>query len=97
MAVRERAGPAFFPPKRAPPHPVLISVSDGEKGLWVGTIAHLASHARTSEATRVQARRRLGFAEKVRAQGLPGDYPTDIAYFTRFTTHELARFSLPSR
>ena len=40
--------------------------------------------------------RRLGFAEKVRAQGLPPDYPTDIAYFTRYTKHELARFSLPS-
>ncbi len=40
--------------------------------------------------------RRLGFAEKVRAQGLPADYPTDIAYFTRYTKHELARFSLPS-
>ena len=40
--------------------------------------------------------RRLGFSERVRAQGLPLDYPTDIAYFTRFTTHELARFSLPS-
>ena len=40
--------------------------------------------------------RRLGFAEKVRAEGLPPDYPTDIAYFTRYTKHELARFSLPS-
>ena len=40
--------------------------------------------------------RRLGFAEKVRAQGLPPDYPTDIAYFTRYSKHELARFSLPS-
>ena len=40
--------------------------------------------------------RRLGFADKVRAQGLPADYPTDIAYFTRYTDHELARFSLPS-
>ena len=40
--------------------------------------------------------RRLGFADEVRAQGLPPDYPTDIAYFTRYTEHELARFSLPS-
>ena len=28
--------------------------------------------------------------------GLPPDFPTDIAYFTRFARHELARFSLPS-
>jgi 2-polyprenyl-6-methoxyphenol hydroxylase-like FAD-dependent oxidoreductase len=40
--------------------------------------------------------RRLGFAEKVRALGLPPDYPTDIAYFTRYTKHELARIKLPS-
>ena len=40
--------------------------------------------------------RRLGFADEIRAEGLPADHPTDIAYFTRYTSHELARFSLPS-
>src|SRR5918997_188275 len=40
--------------------------------------------------------RRLGFADEVRALGLPPDYPTDIAYFTRFSAYELARFALPS-
>jgi 2-polyprenyl-6-methoxyphenol hydroxylase-like FAD-dependent oxidoreductase len=35
-------------------------------------------------------------AERIRSQGLPPDYPTDIGYFTRFTKHELARFSLPA-
>jgi 2-polyprenyl-6-methoxyphenol hydroxylase-like FAD-dependent oxidoreductase len=40
--------------------------------------------------------RRLGFADEVRALGLPPDFPTDVAYFTRFARHELARFSLPS-
>ena len=40
--------------------------------------------------------RRLGFADEVRALGMPRDFPTDIAYFTRFAGHELARFSLPS-
>ena len=40
--------------------------------------------------------RRLGFADEVRALGMPADFPTDIASFTRFATHELARFSLPS-
>jgi 2-polyprenyl-6-methoxyphenol hydroxylase-like FAD-dependent oxidoreductase len=59
------------------------------------------SPARFPAANATQARtmehyRRLGFAEKVRAEGLPPDYPTDIAYFTRYTKHELARFSLPS-
>jgi hypothetical protein len=40
--------------------------------------------------------RRLGFADEVRALGLPQDYPADIAYYTRFAKHELARFRLPS-
>ncbi len=35
--------------------------------------------------------RRLGFAADIRALGMTEDYPQDIAYFTRFTTHELAR------
>jgi 2-polyprenyl-6-methoxyphenol hydroxylase-like FAD-dependent oxidoreductase len=52
--------------------------------------------ANATQARTMEHYRRLGFAEKVRSQGLPQDYPTDIAYFTRFTKHELARFSLPS-
>jgi 2-polyprenyl-6-methoxyphenol hydroxylase-like FAD-dependent oxidoreductase len=40
--------------------------------------------------------RRLGFAHEVRALGLPADHPTDIAYFTRYARHELARISLPT-
>lgn len=41
--------------------------------------------------------RRLGFAAEVRALGLPQDYPQDIAYFTRYSKHELARVRWPSR
>lgn len=41
--------------------------------------------------------RRLGFATEIRAQGLPADHPTDIAYFTRYTTHELARPAVTDR
>jgi len=41
--------------------------------------------------------RRLGFAHEIRALGLTADYPQDIAYFTRFTTHELARVRGRSR
>ena len=40
--------------------------------------------------------RRLGFADEIRALGLPPDHPTDIAYFTRFASHELARIRLPT-
>ena len=41
--------------------------------------------------------RRLGFAEEIRALGLTEDHPQDIAYFTRYSKHELARVRWPSR
>jgi 2-polyprenyl-6-methoxyphenol hydroxylase-like FAD-dependent oxidoreductase len=52
--------------------------------------------ANATQARTMEHYRRLRLAEKIRAQGLPPDYPTDIAYFTRFTKHELARLNLPS-
>jgi 2-polyprenyl-6-methoxyphenol hydroxylase-like FAD-dependent oxidoreductase len=52
--------------------------------------------ANATQARTMEHYRRLGFAEEVRSLGLPDEFPTDIAYFTRFATHELARFSLPS-
>jgi len=52
--------------------------------------------ANATQARTMEYFRRLGFAEEVRAQGLPRDYPTDVAYFTRYARHELARFELPS-
>lgn len=41
--------------------------------------------------------RRLGFAAEIRASGLPEDHPQDIAYFSRYATHELARVPWRSR
>ncbi len=41
--------------------------------------------------------RRLGFAPEIRALGLPLDHPQDIAYFTRYATHEIARVPWRSR
>lgn len=40
--------------------------------------------------------RRLGIAGQIRKLGLPADHPTDVAYFTRFGAHELARLRMPS-
>lgn len=40
--------------------------------------------------------RRLGFAPRVRALGLPPDHPTDSVYMTGFRGHELARLRMPS-
>src|SRR5579862_1153497 len=80
---------------------LMLAIELGRREIPVILLEQRASTARFPAANATQARtmehyRRLGFAEKVRAQGLPPDYPTDIAYFTRYTRHELARFSLPS-
>jgi len=73
----------------------------GRRGIATLLLDQKASTAFNPQANATQARtmehyRRLGFADEVRALGLPSDFPTDIAYFTRFARHELARFRLPS-
>lgn len=56
----------------------------------------LTPQANATQARTMEHYRRLGFASEIRAQGLPPDHPTDIAYFTRYTSHELARLPLPT-
>ena len=73
----------------------------GRRGVDVVLVDEKSSTTRNVQANATQARtmehyRRLGFADDVRALGMPPDFPTDIAYFTRFAKYELARFSLPS-
>src|SRR2546423_13000377 len=73
----------------------------GRRGIVVVLADQKAGTTKNVQANATQARtmehyRRLGFADEVRALGMPPDFPTDIAYFTRFAKHELARFSLPS-
>ncbi|MDO8906120.1 FAD-dependent oxidoreductase [Hydrogenophaga sp.] len=52
--------------------------------------------ANATQARTMEHFRRIGISQQVRALGLPGDHPTDIAYFTRFAHHELARLRLPT-
>ncbi len=73
----------------------------GRRGVSAILLDEKPSTAFNPQANATQARtmehfRRLSFAEEVRALGMPADYPTDIAYFTRFARYELARFALPS-
>jgi 2-polyprenyl-6-methoxyphenol hydroxylase-like FAD-dependent oxidoreductase len=73
----------------------------GRRGIRCLLIDDKPSTAFNPQANATQARtmehfRRLGFAHEVRAQGLPPDHPTDIAYFTRYAHHELARIRLPT-
>ena len=50
----------------------------------------------TEGARTMEHFRRLGIADEIRKLGLPADHPTDVAYFTRFGAHELARLRMPS-
>jgi len=73
----------------------------GRRGIRCLLVDAKPSTAYNPQANATQARtmehfRRLGFADEVRAQGLPPDHPTDIAYFTRYAQHELARIRLPT-
>ena len=83
------------------PFGLMLANELGRRSISVLLIDEKSSTAFNPQANATQARtmehfRRLGFADEVRALGLPSDYPTDIAYFTRFARYELARFSLPS-
>ena len=73
----------------------------GRRGIEAILIDQKATTAFSPQANACQARsmehfRRLGFADEIRAMGLPNDYPTDIAYFTRYMKPELSRFKRPS-
>jgi 2-polyprenyl-6-methoxyphenol hydroxylase-like FAD-dependent oxidoreductase len=73
----------------------------GRRGISTVLIDQKPTTAFNPQANATQARtmehfRRLGFAHEIRALGLPADFPTDIAYFTRYSQYELARFKLPS-
>jgi 2-polyprenyl-6-methoxyphenol hydroxylase-like FAD-dependent oxidoreductase len=69
---------------------ISVQIVDREPGVAIAPQAN-ATQARTMEHYR-----RLGFSEDIRNMGLPSDYPTDVAYFTTFTGHELARYKQPS-
>jgi 2-polyprenyl-6-methoxyphenol hydroxylase-like FAD-dependent oxidoreductase len=86
----------------AGPCGLVLAIELGRRGIPVIVLEERTSPGRFPAANATQARtmehyRRLGFAEKIRAQGLPPDYPTDIAYFDRFAKRELARFCLTAR
>jgi 2-polyprenyl-6-methoxyphenol hydroxylase-like FAD-dependent oxidoreductase len=73
----------------------------GRRGVSAVLVDQKPTTAFNPQANATQARtmehfRRLGFAQEIRALGLPPEFPTDIAYFTRYAGRELARFKLPS-
>lgn len=80
---------------------LMLALELGRRGIRCVVVDDKPGTAFNPQANATQARtmehfRRLGLAEEIRALGLPPDFPTDIAYFTRYATHELARLRLPS-
>lgn len=80
---------------------LMLAIELGRRGIRCLLVDAKSGTAFNPQANATQARtmehfRRLGFANEVRALGLPPDHPTDIAYFTRYAQHELARISLPT-
>jgi 2-polyprenyl-6-methoxyphenol hydroxylase-like FAD-dependent oxidoreductase len=83
------------------PFGLMLAIELGRRGVPVVLVDQKPGTTENVQANATQARtmehyRRLGFADEVRALGMPPDFPTDIAYFTRFARYELARFALPS-
>ncbi|MFM7705965.1 MAG: FAD-dependent oxidoreductase [Rubrivivax sp.] len=80
---------------------LMAALELGRRGVRCLLVDRKPSTAFNPQANATQARtmehfRRLGFADRVRALGLPADHPTDVAYLTRFAGHELARLRLPT-
>jgi 2-polyprenyl-6-methoxyphenol hydroxylase-like FAD-dependent oxidoreductase len=80
---------------------LMLAIELGRRGVRCLLLDPKPGTAFNPQANATQARtmehfRRLGLAQEIRAQGLPSDHPTDIAYFTRYSTHELARLQLPT-
>ena len=80
---------------------LMLAIELGRRGIGCLLVDQKPGTAFNPQANATQARtmehfRRLGFAHAVRAQGLPPEHPTDIAYLTRFAGIELARLRLPT-
>lgn len=83
------------------PFGLMLANELGRRGITAELFDEKSSTAFNPQANATQARtmehyRRLGFADEIRSLGLPPEFPTDAAYYTRFAKYELARFKLPS-
>ena len=83
------------------PFGLMLALELGKRGVSCLLVEPKPGTAYNPQANATQARtmehfRRHGFADVIRAQGLPPDHPSDIAYFTRYCGHELARLQLPT-
>ena len=79
---------------------LVLAVELGRRGVRCVLLNDRPGIAESPKANAISPRsmehlRRLGVASRVRALGLPPDYPSDVAYFTRLSGYELARLRMP--
>jgi 2-polyprenyl-6-methoxyphenol hydroxylase-like FAD-dependent oxidoreductase len=85
----------------AGPCGLMLANELGRRGIGTKVFDQESGVATAPQANATQARsmehyRRLGFAKEIRALGMPGDHPTDVAYFTTYAGYELGRAEFPS-
>src|SRR5580658_7656753 len=83
------------------PAGLMLAIELGVRGVECVVFDENTSPPQLPKANATSARtmehyRRRGFADQVRALGLPPDHPQDIIYTTRLAHHELTRFRIPS-
>ena len=81
---------------------MIAAIELGRRGIGCALLNDRPTTATHPKANAISSRtmehlRRLGLAAAVRARGLDDDHPTDLAYFTRLTGHEIGRYPQPSR
>ena len=86
----------------AGPCGLMLAIELGRRGIPVIVLEEKTSPAGFPAANATQARtmehyRRLGFADEIRALGLPADHPTDIAYSTATPAMSSRAFGCPRR
>ena len=84
----------------AGPCGLMLANELGRRGIVTRVVDQESGVATAPQANATQARsmehyRRLGFAAEIRALGMPGDHPTDVAYFTTYSGYELGRAEFP--
>lgn len=85
----------------AGPCGLMLANELGRRGIATRVVDQESGVATAPQANATQARsmehyRRHGFAQEIRALGMPGDHPTDVAYFTTYSGYELGRAEFPS-
>lgn len=83
------------------PAGLVLAIELGQRGIECILVEQSAAtsiqpKANLSSARTMEHYRRLGFADEVRAVGLPPDYPQDVTFWTRYSAYELSRFKVPT-